>query len=85
VQTRAPYPIPIAEVPKGHVWVEGDNKDGRKTLDSLHYGPISMSLIQGKVTHIVTFEFPTLLRFNSIRWWEFKGRTRVIKRKEEFD
>ena len=30
VYTRAPYPFPIADVPPGHVWVEGDG--GKQSL-----------------------------------------------------
>ncbi|TVY80839.1 Mitochondrial inner membrane protease subunit [Lachnellula suecica] len=79
VVTRAPYPIPVVDIPQNHIWVEGDNKDGNKTLDSNTYGPISMSLLQGKITRV-------LWPWNSagqIRWWEFKGRTKVIKGKGE--
>ena len=79
VYTRAPCPLPIVPIPANHVWVEGDNRDGRKSLDSNHYGPIPISLITGKVTHI-------LWPWNSsgaIRWWEFKGKTRVIKGRRE--
>lgn len=79
VITRAPYPTPVADIPKNHIWVEGDNKDGNKTLDSNHYGPISMTLVQGKVTRV-------LWPWGSagpVRWWEWKGRTKVIKGREE--
>jgi mitochondrial inner membrane protease subunit 2 len=79
VVTRAPYPTPIVYIPANHIWVEGDNRDGNKTLDSNHYGPISMGLVQGKVTHV-------LWPWNSagkVRWWEFKGRTKVIKGRED--
>lgn len=79
VYTRAPYPYPIAEVPAGHVWVEGDNRDGTKSLDSNYYGPISMSLITGRVTHVL---WPWK-SFGAVRWWEFKGRTRVIRGRRE--
>jgi inner membrane protease subunit 2 len=75
VYTRAPYPYPTAVVPRNHVWVEGDNKDGHKTLDSNYYGPIAKPLIVGKVTHV-------LLPWNSfgaIPWSDYKGRTKVIK------
>jgi inner membrane protease subunit 2 len=75
VYTRAPYPYPTAVVPLNHVWVEGDNKDGNKTLDSNHYGPIAMPLIVGKVAYVL---WPWN-SFGSIPWWEFKGRTTVIK------
>lgn len=34
-------------VPKGHVWIIGDN--ATHSRDSRIYGPVSMSLIQGKI------------------------------------
>ncbi|KZT56729.1 LexA/Signal peptidase [Calocera cornea HHB12733] len=34
-------------VPKGHVWVAGDNMSG--SIDSRMFGPISLALIRGKV------------------------------------
>lgn len=34
-------------VPKGHVWISGDN--AAYSRDSRHYGPVSMSLIQGRL------------------------------------
>jgi len=79
VYTRAPYPFPIADVPAGHIWVEGDNRDGTKNLDSNWYGPISKSLITGKVTHVL---WPWS-SFGPVRWWEFKGRTSVIRGRRE--
>ncbi|KAF4632284.1 hypothetical protein G7Y89_g5847 [Cudoniella acicularis] len=79
VVTRAPYPITIADVPAGHIWVEGDNRDGNKTLDSNHYGPIPLNLVQGKITHVL---WPWS-SFGAIRWWEFKGRTRVLRGRKE--
>ena len=33
-------------VPKGHVWLLGDNPD--ESIDSRHYGPVPIGLIQGK-------------------------------------
>ncbi|CRK44756.1 hypothetical protein BN1723_006282, partial [Verticillium longisporum] len=69
VRTKAPYPEPVARVPQGHIWVEGD---GDKTIDSNTYGPVPMSLVTGKVTH---FLYP-LKKFGPIRWWEHKGRER---------
>lgn len=75
VYTRAPYPLPIAEIPSGHIWVEGDNEDGTKTLDSNHYGPISMNLIVGRITHVL---WP-LKSYGPVQWAEFKGRAKVIK------
>lgn len=35
------------EIPKGHIWVEGDNS--AKSLDSRDFGPIPYGLIRGKV------------------------------------
>ncbi|CAK9111046.1 Mitochondrial inner membrane protease subunit 1 (IMP1-like protein) [Durusdinium trenchii] len=34
-------------VPRGHVWLEGDNKSA--SHDSRHYGPVPVGLLQGKV------------------------------------
>jgi mitochondrial inner membrane protease subunit 2 len=73
VYTRAPYPLPTAEVPPGHVWVEGDG--GKQSLDSHHYGPISKSLITGKIVYVVL----PWSSFGTVRWDQYKGKTRVIK------
>ena len=35
------------EVPPGHVWLQGDNKDN--STDSRDYGPVPFALIMGKV------------------------------------
>ncbi len=69
----------VVEVPHGHVWVEGDNLDGRKTLDSKTYGPISANLITGRVTWVL---YP-FHRFGRIRWWEHESKTKVWGREEE--
>eukprot|EP00439_Symbiodinium_sp_Y106_P013548 s3102_g1.t4 len=34
-------------IPRGHVWLEGDNKAA--SHDSRHYGPVPVGLLQGKV------------------------------------
>ena len=73
VYTRAPYPLPIAEVPPGHIWVEGDG--GKQSLDSHHYGPISKSLITGKIDYVVL----PWSSFGTVRWDQYKGKTKVIK------
>ncbi|KAL2065621.1 hypothetical protein VTL71DRAFT_3291 [Oculimacula yallundae] len=75
VTTRAPCPVPTVQVPANHVWVEGDNEDSTKTLDSNHYGPIPLNLITGKVTH---FLWPRK-RFGRIHWEDFEGNSRVTK------
>ena len=36
-------------IPKGHIWIEGDNKDHSR--DSRDFGPISLVLIEGIVRY----------------------------------
>ncbi|KAK6580672.1 hypothetical protein PZA11_006908 [Diplocarpon coronariae] len=79
VYTRAPCPVPTVQVPRNHVWVEGDNRAANKTLDSNTYGAIPINLIQGKITHIL---WPWR-SFGRIRSEEFKGKTRVIQGTKE--
>ncbi|KAF8862572.1 LexA/Signal peptidase [Acephala macrosclerotiorum] len=79
VFTRAPYPLPTVQIPHNHIWVEGDNRDANKTLDSNTYGPLPISLIQGKITHVL-WPWKSI---GPIHWQEFKGRTRVIKRRND--
>ena len=38
------------QVPKGHVWVEGDSAH---SFDSSHFGPIPVALIQAQASHII--------------------------------
>ncbi|PHH78649.1 hypothetical protein CDD80_6541 [Ophiocordyceps camponoti-rufipedis] len=52
VLTKRPYSSPVQRVPPGHVWVEGDGPPG-SSLDSNTYGPVSMRLLTGRVTHIL--------------------------------
>lgn len=76
VFTRAPYPYPYAVVPEGHVWVEGDGGHaGKLTLDSNTFGPISMNLITGRVTHVL-WPWKSAGRIN---WWEWRPKTKVIR------
>ena len=49
VVTRPPHKAAATAVPYGHVWVEGDNVDVTKTMDSRTYGPIPKNLIVGRV------------------------------------
>lgn len=35
------------EVPTGHLWLQGDNKDN--STDSRDYGPVPYALLRGKV------------------------------------
>jgi len=76
VITRAPCPISTVEIPPDHVWVEGDNKDGMKSMDSNHYGPIPLNLVEGKLTHVI---WPWASN-GRVRWEEFRGdRARVYR------
>ncbi|KAJ8017438.1 Mitochondrial inner membrane protease subunit 1 [Holothuria leucospilota] len=38
-------------VPRGHVWVEGDNREN--SMDSRSFGPIPLGLIRGRATFTV--------------------------------
>ncbi|KAF1954397.1 LexA/Signal peptidase, partial [Byssothecium circinans] len=37
-------------VPRGHVWVEGDN--WRKSYDSCDFGPVSLGLVDGRAVRV---------------------------------
>lgn len=67
LEARGP---PKVKVPFGHVWVEGDN--WRESLDSNAYGPVSMSLIQGKAIALV---WPWSRR--GVEWRKIVSRTIV--------
>ncbi|KAJ5594022.1 uncharacterized protein N7459_000230 [Penicillium hispanicum] len=49
ITTREPCMKPTQIVPFNHVWLEGDAADPRRSLDSNTYGPVSISLITGRV------------------------------------
>ena len=72
VITKPPYPIARENVPTGHVWVEGE--EGAKSLDSNYYGPISRSLIVGKIVWVV---WPWRRRCWT-SWQDWKGSPRVL-------
>ncbi|OJD15437.1 signal peptidase I [Emergomyces pasteurianus Ep9510] len=63
-------------VPWNHVWVEGDVADAKKTMDSNTYGPVSMSLISGRVMCVL---WP---RMRMLRWadWAREGGEGATKR-----
>ncbi|KAF3767867.1 LexA/Signal peptidase [Cryphonectria parasitica EP155] len=69
IHTRPPFTNPYIRVPPNHVWVEGD-EGGKLTQDSNMYGPISIRLIQGQVTHIL---WPWR-KAGRVRWWEHPDR-----------
>lgn len=74
VLTKSPYPHSREEVPFGHVWVEGDQVDGNKTMDSNRVGPVSKSLIVGRVGGVV---WPWR-KAGRIRWEDWRGSDRVL-------
>jgi hypothetical protein len=45
------FVVTLCQVPKGHVWLQGDN--AYNSTDSRHYGPVPYALIQGKVFYRV--------------------------------
>ncbi|GER42740.1 mitochondrial inner membrane protease subunit [Striga asiatica] len=47
-----------AVVPKGHVWIEGDNM--LNSRDSRHFGPVPYALIHSKVFLVISNGFPQL-------------------------
>ncbi|PYH97389.1 LexA/Signal peptidase [Aspergillus ellipticus CBS 707.79] len=53
VTTREPCMKEMQIVPFNHVWLEGDAQDARKTMDSNTYGPVSISLITGRVMAVL--------------------------------
>ncbi|KAJ5256541.1 mitochondrial inner membrane protease subunit Imp2 [Penicillium angulare] len=53
ITTREPCMKPSQIVPYNHVWLEGDAEDPRRTLDSNTYGPVSISLITGRVIGVL--------------------------------
>lgn len=74
VQTRRPYPNAYIRVPPGHVWVEGDSADERKTMDSNTYGPISSRLVTGRITHILL----PWHKAGRVKWWEHEDGRGVM-------
>lgn len=70
IHTKAPFPTSYIRVPPNHVWVEGD---GTKSLDSNTYGPISIRLVEGQITHIL-WPFRKAQR---VKWWEHRLTDRL--------
>ncbi|QID87180.1 Mitochondrial inner membrane peptidase complex subunit [Saccharomyces pastorianus] len=51
IDTKFPYPKSQVNLPRGHVWAEGDNLF--HSIDSNTFGSISSGLVMGKVVAIV--------------------------------
>ncbi|GLB01464.1 hypothetical protein AtubIFM61612_011068 [Aspergillus tubingensis] len=64
ITTREPCLKESQIVPYNHVWLEGDAKDPRKTLDSNSYGPVSINLITGRVMAVLHPQW---------RWLDWSG------------
>ncbi len=77
VITKNTYPVPMEEVPVGHVWVEGDGGEEGRSYDSNYYGPVSKALVVGKVVGVV---WP-LGRAGWVRWEDWRGSERVVEGK----
>lgn len=45
------YKKAVVVVPEGHCWIEGDHTGN--SLDSNHFGPVSLGLITAKATYIL--------------------------------
>ena len=58
VRTRS-YKTRYVTIPRGHVWIEGDNSD--RSVDSNIYGPVSQSLITGKLLCVLWPRFCLLI------------------------
>ena len=63
--------IETTVIPKGHVWLAGDNVSN--STDSRRYGPVSTQLLRGKV---VVKLFPQL--FKPFEWVESKMPPEVL-------
>jgi len=51
VKTLPPYPDAEVRVPRGHIWVEGD--EHFRSDDSNLFGPVPMGLVDSKLTFIL--------------------------------
>jgi mitochondrial inner membrane protease subunit 2 len=50
IKTKGQYPRDICKIPPNHLWVEGDNVH---SIDSNHFGPVSVGLVLGRATYIM--------------------------------
>uniref|UniRef100_K3X7G5 Mitochondrial inner membrane protease subunit n=1 Tax=Globisporangium ultimum (strain ATCC 200006 / CBS 805.95 / DAOM BR144) TaxID=431595 RepID=K3X7G5_GLOUD len=64
--------VEFHKIPKGHVWLEGDNK--HDSHDSRYYGPVPYALIQGRVVMRI---WP----WNELKWIEKEVTTKAFREK----
>lgn len=79
VRTLPPYKDKLVRIPRGHVWVEGD--ESFHTRDSNYFGPVPLGLIESKVTRIL---FP-FSRFGKVDSRVRSASGRVIHRRWEVE
>jgi len=61
------------EIPRGHIWIEGDNSE--LSIDSNAYGPVPISLVTGKARAVI---FP----FTNFEWLgkqSLSSQSRILK------
>lgn len=51
IRTRHPYPRNVVNIPRNHIWVEGDNV--LHSLDSNNFGSVSTGLVVGKAIKVI--------------------------------
>lgn len=82
ITTREPCVKATQIVPWNHVWLEGDAEDPRKTLDSNTYGPVSLSLVTGRVFAVLG---PRMRWLNWVDWEAGKGEAVGVHRQSVRD
>lgn len=65
ITTREPCLRATQIVPYNHVWLEGDAEDPDRSMDSNTYGPVSISLITGRVMGVLS---PRLRWLDWTKW-----------------
>ena len=58
VRTLPPWEDKTVRIPKGHVWVEGD--DPTRSRDSNTFGPLPLGLVNGRIDAILCVELRAL-------------------------
>lgn len=58
VRTLPPWEDKTVRIPKGHVWVEGD--DPTRSRDSNTFGPLPLGLVNGRIDAILSVELGAL-------------------------